>query len=99
MRERLRALVASYRKTLQSDRRHLLDHFTLADIAHKVVGVGSVGTRAWILLFEAGVEAEALLLQAKEALDRRPSPLRRRIGVQQRRRARGRRSTPHASIE
>ena len=65
--DRLRALVASYRKTLQSDRRHLLDHFTLTDIAHKVVGVGSVGTRAWILLLESGVEREALLLQAKEA--------------------------------
>src|SRR5512133_236168 len=65
--DRLRALVASYRKTLQSDRRHLLDHFTLTDIAHKVVGVGSVGTRAWILLLESGVEGEALLLQAKEA--------------------------------
>ena len=65
--DRLRGLVASYGKTLQSDRRHLLDHFTLTDIAHKVVGVGSVGTRAWILLLEAGVEAEALLLQAKQA--------------------------------
>jgi uncharacterized protein (DUF2252 family) len=36
-------------------------------VAHKVVGVGSVGTRAWILLFESGVEGEALLLQAKQA--------------------------------
>src|SRR5215217_1409864 len=65
--DRLRGLVANYGKTLQSDRRLLLDHFTLTDIAHKVVGVGSVGTRAWILLLEAGVEAEALLLQAKQA--------------------------------
>jgi uncharacterized protein (DUF2252 family) len=64
---RLRDLLASYRDTLQSDRRRLLDHFTLADVAHKVVGVGSVGTRAWILLFQSGVEAEALLLQAKQA--------------------------------
>ena len=32
----------------------MFDHFTLTDVAHKVVGVGSVGTRAWILLFEAG---------------------------------------------
>ena len=47
--------------------RILLDHFTLADVAHKVVGVGSVGTRAWILLLESGVESEALLLQAKQA--------------------------------
>jgi uncharacterized protein (DUF2252 family) len=59
-------------KTLQSDRRHLLDQFVLTDIAQKVWGLGSVGTRAWILLLEAGVEGEALLLQAKEA-DRRRS--------------------------
>jgi uncharacterized protein (DUF2252 family) len=65
--ERLRGLVATYRGTLQSDRRRLLGHFALADVAHKVVGVGSVGTRAWIFLFEAGVEGEALLLQAKQA--------------------------------
>jgi uncharacterized protein (DUF2252 family) len=65
--DRLRSLVASYAKTIQSDRRLLLDHFTLTDIAHKVVGVGSVGTRAWILLLEAGFESEALLLQAKQA--------------------------------
>jgi uncharacterized protein (DUF2252 family) len=64
---RLRSLLANYRNTLQSDRRRLLDHFNLVDAAHKVVGVGSVGTRAWILLLEGGVEAEALLLQAKEA--------------------------------
>jgi uncharacterized protein (DUF2252 family) len=64
---RLRGLIGTYRETLQTDRRHLLDHFTLVDIAHKVVGVGSVGTRAWILLFESGVQAEALLLQAKQA--------------------------------
>jgi uncharacterized protein (DUF2252 family) len=60
-------LLATYRDTLQSDRRRLFEHFTLADVAHKVVGVGSVGTRAWILLFESGVEGEALLLQAKQA--------------------------------
>src|SRR5829696_1892519 len=53
--------------TLPSDRRHLLDHFSLADVADKVVGVGSVGTRAWIFLLEGGVEDEVLLLQAKQA--------------------------------
>jgi uncharacterized protein (DUF2252 family) len=67
VRSRLDALISSYRNTLQSDRGHLLDHFTLIDIAHKVVGVGSVGTRAWILLLQSGVEGEALLLQAKQA--------------------------------
>ncbi|HZO66523.1 MAG TPA: DUF2252 family protein [Kribbellaceae bacterium] len=64
---RLRGLVDSYRSTLQSDRRSLLDHFTLVDVAHKVVCVGSVGTRAWILLFESGLDRGALLLQAKQA--------------------------------
>jgi uncharacterized protein (DUF2252 family) len=64
---RIRNVLATYRGTLPPDRRHLLDHFTLADVAHKVVGVGSVGTRAWIFLFEGGVEAEVLLLQGKQA--------------------------------
>jgi uncharacterized protein (DUF2252 family) len=65
--EWIQRLLATYRDTLQSDRRHLLDHFTLTDVAHKVVGVGSVGTRAWILLLESGSRGEALLLQAKQA--------------------------------
>jgi uncharacterized protein (DUF2252 family) len=65
--EQLNALVADYRTTLQQDRRHLLDHFRLTDVAHKVVGVGSVGTRAWILLLESTIADEALLLQAKQA--------------------------------
>jgi uncharacterized protein (DUF2252 family) len=67
VRERLGTLVASYRKTLPSDRQRLLDHFAQVDIAHKVVGVGSVGTRAWILLLEGRVDGEVLLLQAKQA--------------------------------
>jgi len=67
VRRRLGGVIVNYRKTLQSDRRVLLDHFRLVDIAHKVVGVGSVGTRAWILLLESGVEGGGLLLQAKEA--------------------------------
>ena len=64
---RIRGVVAAYRGTLASDIEQLLDHFTLTDVAHKVVGVGSVGTRAWILLLEGGVDQEALLLQAKQA--------------------------------
>jgi uncharacterized protein (DUF2252 family) len=63
----IRGLLASYRATLRTDRRVLLDHFTLADAAHKVVGVGSVGLRAWVLLLEAGLGAETLVLQAKQA--------------------------------
>ncbi len=65
--ERLRALVRSYRRTLQWDRRHLLEQFELVQVARKVVGVGSVGTRAWILLFEGLDGGDPLFLQAKEA--------------------------------
>jgi uncharacterized protein (DUF2252 family) len=65
--DELRALVAKYSRTLQSDRRHLLERFTLVQAARKAVGVGSVGTRAWILLLVAGDGVEPLFLQAKEA--------------------------------
>jgi uncharacterized protein (DUF2252 family) len=65
--QQLLALVAAYRRTLPPDRRHLLDQFELTEVARKVVGVGSVGTRAWILLFEGIDGADPLLLQAKEA--------------------------------
>ena len=63
----LRSLIRSYRRTLQSDRRHLLEEFELVQVARKVVGVGSVGTRAWILLFQGIDGADPLFLQAKEA--------------------------------
>ena len=65
--EQLGAVLTKYRRTLQSDRRHLLEQFTMDQVARKVVGVGSVGTRAWILLMEAGDGDEPLFLQAKEA--------------------------------
>jgi uncharacterized protein (DUF2252 family) len=65
--EVIRAVLAKYRRTLQSDRRHLLEQFTLVQVARKVVGVGSVGTRAWVLLMDAGDGVEPLFLQAKEA--------------------------------
>jgi uncharacterized protein (DUF2252 family) len=65
--ERLALLIRSYRSTLQWDRRHLLEQFELAQVARKVVGVGSVGTRAWILLFEGLDGGDPLFLQAKEA--------------------------------
>lgn len=65
--ERLTLLIRSYRSTLQWDRRHLLEQFELAQVARKVVGVGSVGTRAWILLFEGLDGGDPLFLQAKEA--------------------------------
>jgi uncharacterized protein (DUF2252 family) len=65
--EQIRAVLGKYRRTLQSDRRHLLEQFTLVQVARKVVGVGSVGTRAWIVLMDAGDGVEPLFLQAKEA--------------------------------
>ncbi len=63
----LRAVLRKYRSTLQSDRRHLLEDFHIVHAARKVVGVGSVGTRAWILLMFGRDDADPLFLQAKEA--------------------------------
>ncbi len=63
----LRELIDKYGMTLQTDRRHLLHQFALVQVARKVVGVGSVGTRAWILLMDAGDGIDPLFLQAKEA--------------------------------
>jgi uncharacterized protein (DUF2252 family) len=57
----------AYRATLQSDRRHLLEKFELVDVARKVVGVGSVGTRAFIVLLQGRDEQDPLFLQVKEA--------------------------------
>lgn len=65
--KQIRAVLAKYGRTLQSDRRHLLEQFSLVQVARKVVGVGSVGTRAWVVLLDAGDGAEPLFLQAKEA--------------------------------
>jgi len=63
----IRSLLSAYRRTLQSDRRHLLGEYRLVDMARKVVGVGSVGTRAWILLMQGIDDADPVFLQAKEA--------------------------------
>lgn len=67
MRANMHELLAAYRDTLVSDRRHLLDQYRFVDMARKVVGVGSVGTRAWIVLLEGLNGGDPLLLQAKEA--------------------------------
>jgi uncharacterized protein (DUF2252 family) len=60
-------LLAAYRSSLVSDRKHLFDQYRFVHMARKVVGVGSVGTRAWILLFEGLDGGDPLFLQAKEA--------------------------------
>src|SRR5207244_7758640 len=65
--QQIRGVLGKYRRTLQSDRRHLLEQFRLVQVARKVVGVGSVGTRAWIVLLDALDGVEPLFLQAKEA--------------------------------
>jgi uncharacterized protein (DUF2252 family) len=65
--DRIRELLRGYRRTLPVDRRHLFDAFEFIDMAHKVVGVGSVGTRCWIVLMLGGGDNDPLLLQVKEA--------------------------------
>jgi uncharacterized protein (DUF2252 family) len=65
--EAVRELFREYRSTLQDDRRHLLERFEVIDIARKVVGVGSVGTRAFIVLLQGKDETDPLFLQVKEA--------------------------------
>jgi uncharacterized protein (DUF2252 family) len=63
----VRKLIGSYRRTLETDRRYLLDQFEFADLARKVVGVGSVGTRCWIVLMLGRDARDPLFLQVKEA--------------------------------
>ena len=75
--EFVRGVIRSYRRTLSTDRRRLLERFRYAHAAHKVVGVGSVGTRAWILLMLGRDETDPLFLQLKEA---QPSALERFLG-------------------
>ena len=60
-------LIGKYRRTLETDRRYLLEQFEFADMARKVVGVGSVGTRCWIVLMLGRDESDPLFLQVKEA--------------------------------
>jgi hypothetical protein len=63
----LRKALESYRHTLSSDRRALLDRFRYVAIARKVVGVGSVGTRCWVALFVGNDNDDPLFLQVKQA--------------------------------
>jgi uncharacterized protein (DUF2252 family) len=63
----LRDKFREYRATLQPDRRHLLEQFEIVDVARKVVGVGSVGTRCFIALLQGRDAGDPLFMQAKEA--------------------------------
>jgi uncharacterized protein (DUF2252 family) len=73
-------LFDGYRRTLQPDRRLLLEGFRYVDLARKVVGVGSVGTRCWILLLLGRDDNDPLFLQIKET---GPSVLERHHGRSQ----------------
>ncbi len=65
--ERIDGMLRSYRESLKGDRRHLFDSYRFVDLARKVVGVGSVGTRAWVVLMMGRDGRDPLFLQAKEA--------------------------------
>ncbi len=78
--EFVRGAIRGYRRTLPSDRRHLLERFRYVHAARKVVGVGSVGTRAWIVLMLGRDNQDPLFLQVKEA---QPSVLEPFLGKSQ----------------
>jgi uncharacterized protein (DUF2252 family) len=63
----LEGMFRDYRSTLLSDRRHIVESFESVEVARKVVGVGSVGTRAWIMLLLGRDRSDPLFLQIKEA--------------------------------
>jgi len=65
--EELRSAVALYQETLDEDRREVLRRYYFGDFARKVVGVGSVGTEAFVMLLLGDREDEPLFLQLKEA--------------------------------
>ncbi|HXZ57641.1 MAG TPA: DUF2252 domain-containing protein [Gaiellaceae bacterium] len=67
IRAEITTLFRKYRSSLQHDRRKLLEGYRIVDLARKVVGVGSVGTRAWILLMLGRDDGDPLFLQVKEA--------------------------------
>jgi uncharacterized protein (DUF2252 family) len=64
----LATVLRGYRRTVSPDRRRLVEQYRLVDVARKVVGVGSVGTRAWILLVQAADDDDTVMLQAKQAV-------------------------------
>ena len=63
----MRAVLAEYKTTLTPHKQKLVSEYTPVDLAHKVVGVGSVGTRAWIVVLQGADENDPLVLQVKEA--------------------------------
>jgi uncharacterized protein (DUF2252 family) len=67
MKDELATMFRKYRNSLQPDRRTLLEGYRVVDVARKVVGVGSVGTRAWVVLLLGRDDNDPLFLQVKEA--------------------------------
>lgn len=78
LKQQLRGVLSAYRDSLEPERRTLLDRYRFVDLARKVVGVGSVGTRSWMVLMLGDDEHDALFLQAKEA---GPSVLEQFVGA------------------
>jgi uncharacterized protein (DUF2252 family) len=64
---RIHELLTAYSRTLDGDVRHLVEEYRFVDLARKVVGVGSVGTRAWIVLLLGRDSQDPLFMQVKEA--------------------------------
>ncbi len=91
----VKAAFREYRATLSDERRALLDHFEMKDVAWKVVGVGSVGTYCAIVLLMAG-EDDVLFMQVKEARASVLETLCREESLQEPRSARRGRPAPHA---
>jgi uncharacterized protein (DUF2252 family) len=65
--ERVQEMLDRYRLSLKGDHRHLFDGYRFVDLARKVVGVGSVGTRCWVVLMMGRDDQDPLFMQAKEA--------------------------------
>ncbi len=66
VRHQMNEMLEGYRGSLSSDRRHLFAQYRVVDLARKVVGVSSVGTRTWVVLLQGIDEGDPLFLQAKE---------------------------------
>jgi uncharacterized protein (DUF2252 family) len=67
--------IALYASTLRDDRRHIFEQFRFVDVAHKVVGVGSVGLRSYVVLMQGRGENDPMILQVKEATSSVLTPL------------------------
>ena len=79
--EALGLFFESYFLSLADDRKNLLQHYRIVDVARKVVGVGSVGTRCWIIFLTGNHSDDPLFLQVKEAQPSVLEPLRFQINL------------------